>query len=434
MFLMALPVFSRIKKGRFADERGTPMPYEDAVKSAYIENRTRIDYNEAIHKDRKGNTFFTYLIRKLNNKPAKTTNPKGFEKRAIPQVVTVAEAADPGEIGGDVELVLGTGEADYLTVENNLAFDMATDETNHYTAFVRVKSKIDSETIVVEPVDPTDAIGKSAIVGVPISTKAYVTGDSFAQNSGSVSPIHNAVTVVDNVTQIHRTGYALSESSMKEDLYGPTERSEQREEKEILHAYKRESAMLFNGKKVIIKANANSSKIQRGYMQGFEYTLLQQGTSDEYDEWDYEAFLNHLALVFNPLLIDGEQTRRMCFYNQAARRKLTDLKNSKSWELIQNNEKFSKKLGVQGVDTLWTDSGVLDLYLHPIVNLKYNNLDEPYFMFFHPGYIEYKPYRTTQLKVGIQNNDVDGIKDEFITEETYIVYLPELHGVYRKAR
>jgi len=220
---------------------------------------------------------------------------------------------------------------------------------------------------------------------------------------------------------------------MKEDLYGDTERAEQRLEKEQLHAYKRESAMLFNGKKVIQKANTNASKIQRGYMQGFEYTLLKEGTSDEYDNWDYAAFLDYLAEVFDPLLIDGEQNRRMVFYNQAARRKLTDLKFSKSWEMEMGNKQF-EKLGIKGVDTLWTDSGILDLYLHPIVNLKYNNLNEPYFMLFHAGYIEYKPYRPTTLRVGIQNNDVDGIKDEFLTEETYLTYLPELHGVYRKAR
>lgn len=422
-----------ISEGAYSDI--TLVPYATAVDSGTIENRTNIDYKEAIHKDRKGVTFFTYVIRKFNSRPAKTSIVRGFEQRSVPFILqTNSNISSPASAADDpMNIVLKAGQVDFVVKENLLAFDFDADEANGYTAHVRVTAKVNSTTITVKPQDPTMKIGKSASVGVPADTIINVTGSAFKQNSDAEAPLTVMPTVVENVTQIQRDFIALSETAMTERLYGETERSRQRQVMEQIHAYKRENTMLFNGRKVLIKSSTSSDKIQKGIMQGFEYTILKNSPkNDQYDVHSYSRFLDFLAGVFDPLVLDGAQTKRMAFTNQAGRRMLTDLKMSQYGGVreIEPNKGF----GVSGVDTVYADSGTLDLFLHPIVNAKYKALNEPYFMVFHPAYVEYSSLRSTRLQAGIQNPQTDGVMDAMLTEETHQVYLPELHGIYRKVR
>ena len=409
------------------------MTYDDAVKSGNIRNRTNIDYNEAIHKDRMGSTFYTYCIRKFKSKPTKTSIARGFEERSIPFIVTTnAEITTQTVAGLPLQITLAAGHVDYIEEKNTLKLDIASDEANDYTNCVWVYSKDSSTQITVYAIDKTKYIGLSSGVPIPTATTVNITGSIFEQFAETVEPITALPTRVENVTQITRTGYKLSGTAETERLYGETERSRLRSIAERRQAYKRENTQLFNGAKVEVSSFDSTDGQHRGYMQGLEWTLTNYGQVTSYSAWDYAEFLDWLASIFNPLMLDGTQTKRMVFTNQAGRRKLTDLKHSHGWE---ENLSQVPKFGTVGVQELHTDSGVIDLYVHPLVNALKSSMSVPYFMAFHPAYIEYKPKtdRTQRLRVGIQNPSADGQMDEFLVEETAIVYLPELGGIFKSA-
>ena len=415
--------------------------YDSAVKSGIVDERVDIDYGNKIYKDRKGIAPLLYLTNTLSSRPARTTKIRGFEQRSPSRFVTPL-----ANFGANASTcTVKVSAEDYRSIQKYMTFNIhmtaGSVDPDHCTTSVYVDGKAISGSDYVLTLNAItfkpDGVTRAKIARdnsgtqfAAATTKLFRTGTLFGQNDRSVDPATHIPNVIENYTQIFRNHYELSDSVAMENMYAnETERNRLMEEARFEHLLGLEAALLFNGKGTLDTQTLNSS-LQRGYMQGLEYTLTQEGAvnyttysdpndfADAFDDWQYK--------LFSPKIIDGNQYKRLLLCNKAMRKHFSDLKLQKPGIEIGANGIY----GIDGIDTIKMDNGFsFDAILHPLVDEKYPDSDKPYGMALHLAYIEGRPYRNTRLKANIQYPDQDGAKDEFITEWTYLLYLPELHGV-----
>lgn len=412
---------------------GTFIPYDQAVKTGIISQRVDIDYGPKIYKDRVNVSPMLYIMDNMRSRPAKTTTIKGFEQRSYKRTVTATSAIVPaGSVNTANTLATVSLSADDVkSVQVNSTFEImfSGSITGNYTKYVYVYDKPTTTTIRLLPIDSTKAVRSAAGTDFPSGSKLWRTGSMFGQNDRSVDGVSTHVNVIENYTQIFRNPYELSESAKLENLYAnETERNRLMEEARYEHLLGIESALLFNGPKVL-NTQTSSSSVQRGYLEGIYYTITQNSGNhttysdpvdimDAFDDWQYG--------LFSPRIIDGNQFKRFLLCNKAMRKHFHNIKEQKPGIEIGPNGTY----GIPGIDTIRMDNGYeFDAYLHPMIDERYPDEDKPFGMALHLAYMEFRPYRRTKLNANIQYNDQDGIKDEFKGEYTYLMYIPELAGV-----
>lgn len=410
----------------------TFIAYDTAVKTGIIQERVDIDYGIKIYKDRVNIAPMTYIMDNLRSRPAKTTTVKGFEQRSAGRFVTAVGTfgSAANSANSPATLTLSSNEVKSIQVYQTFEITGTTIVGASYTKYCYVSAKPTSTTITLYPVDKTKILRPSNSLATWASgTKLFKTGTMFGQNDRSVEAVTNKVNVIQNVTQIFRNPYELSESARMENLYAnETERNRLMEEARFEHLLGIEAAHLFNGP-MVLDSETSTPTVQRGYMQGLEYDIKTNSPHytvyndpvdfmDAYDSWQFG--------LFSPRIIDGNMYKRFLICNKAMRKFFHNLKEQKPGIEIGANGTY----GIDGIDTIKLDNGYsFDAFLHPMVDEKYPDDDKPYGMALHLAYIENKPYRKTRLKANIQYNDQDGLKDEFLTETTHLMYLPELAGV-----
>lgn len=411
----------------YADVR-TTIALEDAVKSGIVNERVDIEVDTKIYKDRETEAPMTYLIETLKSRPTTTPSVVGFEQRAKPDVVTINGAISAPSVGAGISVTLVAGQRKFISINDTVEFQYTPDTANAFTAhgWVTAKSSGDANVMTVVPVQATKKLAKNS-GGIPDGTRIIITGNMYNQHSKSVTPTHILTNKVTNVTQIIRTGFELSRTAGKQRMFGESERSRNKHAKQLEHLASAEKTLLGNGAMEIIEQTQDNS-IQRGYMAGLKYQIannsdknLQYSNPDEF----LDAFDQWETKLFNRQIIDGVQRRRFALVNTATSNFFTWLKRERPGVDIEDNKSF----GIDGVQTIKTGNGKIDFYVHPYWDLKYNDAKKPFLMATHLAYIEHRPFQKTILRANIQDNDLDGTKDEWLTEFTYTLYLPELHGI-----
>lgn len=407
----------------------TVIALEDAVKSGIVNERVDIDVDTRIYKDRETNAPMTYLIETLKSRPANTPTVVGFEQRAKPDTVTInGSISAPSSAGDPITVTLTAGHRKFIALYDTLKFLYTPDTGNGYTAhgWVTAKSTNNANQITVVPTQSSKKLSKNSS-GIPDGVKIIITGNMYNQHSKSVTPTHILTNKVTNVTQIIRTGFELSRTAGKQRMFGESERSRNRHAKQLEHLASLEKTLLGNGAMEVVDQSQDNT-IQRGYMEGLFYTVKKNSDKNlQYDNPD--EFLDYFDVwetkLFNRQIIDGVQRKRFALVNTATSNFFTYLKRERPGVDISDNKSF----GIDGIKTIKTGNGVLDYYVHPYCDLEYSDPKKPFICAMHLAYIEHRPFQKTILRANIQDNDIDGTKDEWLTEFTYTLYLPELHGV-----
>lgn len=435
MFKILFFIYSFIMLYAFPSVYANLTEYGDAVKTGVFDQQIKIDYSDEIYTDKKLSARLLYILDMMGSKPAKTTVVKGFNKSMQDDILASASSAHGtnNTAGAEVTIELANASMkNQITERATLELDYV--PTTGFTNYVYVSSKDsssgtnDDRKVKVKPIDPAKKVGKDASANFPASTLVNVTGTWFEQHAASVKPVSFFPTVVENYTQIERTGYEYSETAAQEDLYTKgTLKNGLMEDARRDHLLKQEKTLLFNGPKYKKDIAAQTDTVQIGYMQGLIYTVKTESPNvKSYDvgAWEYDLFDEWQFNLFDPEL-DDEVGKRLLICNKAMRKFFTDLKKEKPGIEIAPNDTY----GIPGIQTVVTDYGSFDLMVHPRINARWPSKDNPFGLALHLDYMEYKPFRKTRLKTGIQNNDVDGAKDEFISEWTYLMYQPVYHGM-----
>lgn len=418
IFYYIQSIMGAILTVKFADIEGPIYAY-DQLMTGIIKDRTNFDAHEAIYKDREDIGFLTKLFRDSQKEKTTTNIGNYWEQRSRKRFTTAASSVPVGTgAGATVDIPLPPADASGITKNMTLTLRVILAQPTHTNDVIVIAKS--GNTITVKPNDKTKIIAP-----IPDGSKILVRGNSYAE--GTLS--NETPTVVlpkkyNFVTQLFKNNYKLSRTAKDQRMYGEDERARVRLETERDHLEDLEWSFLFNEAAVIEEATTDSN-IQRGTFAGIFRTFKNRGNWDSYDTFSYEVFRDFVTKkIFNPRRIDGKQKTRLCLINTAALNYCWQLNEDK--RIIMNPTDL---YGVDGVIRAQFANGTLDLFEHPDVN-DYYDVDKPFFSFLHMRYILERPFLQTLFQANIQPPNADGIEDQYITETSIMVAMPELGGGY----
>lgn len=416
--------------------------FQDAVKTGIISQRINVDYSEELYSDRPSvGGIFTILneLRK-RSKQALTSTVRGFEQREAPDIIITNGAVNPATDlnNPEVTFVLKSTPRYINACHKDQTVKLLINVTTGYSAEgVITYVDVATNTIKIKSIDAAKYLGKGAVGtygAIPDATRILITGNVNQENAGANDQPTILPSPVSNELQTIRDNYALSLEVQKQRMYGQNERTRLLESCRYRHQKNLPKTLLFNGSSSNVVQTATSTT-QIRYAAGIERQILDNSPKNvEYENAEdfYDAFDQFQFGLFDPMLVDGGQWVRFLGGNKAMRKFFTDLKRDKPGIEITDHPGYNTEFGISGVQKIKTDAGEFHLYVDPLIQQVYPNIDEPYGMALHLNYIEIKMMQDTMLRANIQNPDVLGAKDEFVTILSNLLYLPELHGIIRK--
>ena len=258
--------------------------------------------------------------------------------------------------------------------------------------------------------------GGTALASIPVDSPVRVIGKAYEENSTSPNVLSTKESVVYNYTQIFRTPIALSNTEDKAKLYGGKDRAYQRRKALIEHKRDIANAMYF-GK----KAMDTTGDAPRRTMGGLLSFLTQsQAFSEEGGGTPQLTYATFDEYVAQPAFRYGSKEKLLI-----AGPKLMTKINSWAIDDVLTDVSKDKTYGMR-VKTLVTSYGDLQVIYDPLL-AESGHAD--YGRVIDPENVRYCHLdgRDTKLKTNIQENDRDGIKDEYLTECSLEVRLPKTH-------
>ena len=411
--------------------------YENAIKTGSIaeDERVNLDVITPLYSDRPTAMGVLTVLDKLARNRTKTTTVKGHEERMRPQSLTIASALSPGAVANaTLTIPLAAGEAKHAYEGMTVKIMMSPANSNYQVEGYVTEVDTVANTVGVKPINPTKIFGKSGTASsVPSGTKLMIVGNWNAEFQKAVLQPTVKPNPVTNITQTLRNNFSVSLEAELERTYQVDEAVRLGNIAKYHHQTDVYKSLLFNGTKYQLSQSL-SQPTQKNYMGGLESYILGNSTRNmEYASTatiisDFDTFQTGL---FDLLLAEGTY-KRLAVCNKATRKHFTDLKKDRGWYIF-NNDAYMDIFGISGVKTVETDCGQFDLLVDGYVNEFYPNINEPYIMAIHPAYVCLKDFVKTKYRQYMQDNDVLGRMDEWVTIMSIIVFLSESCGVFRKA-
>lgn len=226
------------------------------------------------------------------------------------------------------------------------------------------------------------------------------------EREGSSAPVAKATVTVtkSNFTQIKRTPVHLSRTLSQVSLYGGDERPRLRRKAGAEHARDWEQVLLHSRKKEDTATAASAIRMAGGLDEHIVTNVLAvNGVLSESD------FLDFAGDTFRYKVDGGGGAKALL----AGRALLNTLANWGASKLVTDPTK-NGKYGF-AVQTYITPYGMLDVVYHPLLEEAY----EGFGYIVDMAGIWIRPLQRTILKTEIQDNDEDGMKDEYLTEQSY---------------
>lgn len=261
----------------------------------------------------------------------------------------------------------------------------------------------------------TRSYGETAASGTfAISGKLLCMGNAIMQGDGIPGEKYSIEAPQYNYTQIFRTPFSVTNTLDAMKLYGKKELAIQRVKKGIEHAISMEYAFLFGERKLDVggaqprTTTAGVLKFLTGTTNVFTKSLA---TTTEAD------FLTWCESIFTY----GSETKVvLCSPNFISF--VNTLAKGSNGQLNVSNGATSYGLAVM---EYVTPHGTLKLVKHPLLINGYAG----YGIVLDMEELKYRYLRDTTLLPNRQNNDVDGIVDEYLTEAGLELRCPKKHGL-----
>ncbi|MDO4581968.1 MAG: DUF5309 family protein [Bacillota bacterium] len=314
------------------------------------------------------------------------------------------------------ELLATWGEVDGATLAASTSLAVADGSIFRVNDVIKIPST--GEQMLV-----TAIAGNTLTVarGYGATAAANIADEAVVLNVGSAMPENSSQRVVKstketnayNYTQIFRTPIALSGTEAASRLNGGKDRNYQRRKASLEHKRDIARAMYYGERKEDV-SGATPRRTMGGLLQflGANSVAFDASTLPlTYRNFDLEVAQQAFRYGSeDKLLIAGPQLAAAI--NQWAEKKLvTDVKDNTHGIRVKN---------------LVTSYGDLKVVYDPLLE---GSIYGGYGFVIDPDNVRYVHLdgRDTKLNVDVQNNDVDGIVDEFLTECSLEVRLPKTH-------
>lgn len=253
----------------------------------------------------------------------------------------------------------------------------------------------------------------SAAASIAVDALVLKIGSSMMENSSAPAVITTKETNKYNYTQIFRTPVALSGTEIASKLYGGKDRAYQRRKKSLEHKRDIALAMYFGQRK-----EDTSGTAVRRTMAGLDYFMSQ--TVAFASSGSPLTWANFDRLVAQKVFSHGSREKLLI-----AGPKLASAINLWAIKKVVTNVDPAATYGMR-VKNLTTSYGDLKVIYDPLLADGYH---DGYGYVVDPDNIRYTYLdgRDTKLNTNIQDNDTDGVMDEYITECSLEVKLPETH-------
>ena len=352
--------------------------------------------NKVFQFDPAGSPMMRVITERSQTQPSKNTTIRWMEDAPVPTwfranatinssaTALVTSSDSSAIVPGDLLKVMSSGEVVRVTANNT--------STNTLT-IVR-------------------AFGGTA---ASIAANAWLLNLRGGAAEGDSSVDARATVKVEktNYTEIWKTSVELSRTITEVDHYGFTPRDYERKKAGELHALSIERSFLFGRKREDL-TGARPIRAAGGFD---EYVTTNRfavgGALNEADflDWVMDCFRYSVS---------PSRSRKLLICSREVQATIA------GWGLnkLTINDKARSVYGMEVTDYV-TPAGTLSLIPHRL--LENGAAGSAYLI--DPDGVFWRPLHATELQTNVQNNDVDGYKDQFLTEGSFQYVMDEAHGV-----
>lgn len=260
------------------------------------------------------------------------------------------------------------------------------------------------------------AFGETAGAALNINEELIIIGNVNEEMASAPGDAGGSPTAEYNFTQIFRTPFAVSNTANAVQVYGTGKLiTQEQKDKGVLHRIDMERAFLFGERKEDLTGD-HPKRETRGLLKFLSQNNLDVSSDGILTE---VIFNNWLEGIF----AYGSQKKTLL-----ASPRLISVISEWGRDKIQTVPAANAKYGLH-VTQYVSPHGELMIVKEPLFTGAYSG----YGTVLDMADIKYKPLegRDTSLKTNIQAPDVDGRRDEYLTEAGLQVKLPKHHGLIK---
>lgn len=278
---------------------------------------------------------------------------------------------------------------------------------------VRV-SNVSTNTLTV-----VRSVGPTAAAALLDNDDFLIIGNAYAEGANAGSEKSHQETYPYNYTQIVRTPYGVTGTETQTENYTGPDKPRLRAEKAIEHMIDIERTILFGERDIDTSSTDNPRRYTGGFLYYATSNVKDFGgvmTEAELEDWCEDLF--HYTGGSDTKFVAAAPTP-ISVLDQLAVARL---------QLVPRDQ----TLGMT-VKQFVTSHGNLMITKHRLLEDGYTTGDGygGYMLAVDPSKIGYRFLRNrdTKLRTDIQAPDLDGWKDEYLTEMGWVVMNPQVHGI-----
>ncbi len=299
-----------------------------------------------------------------------------------------------------VDILAGATAVDVTGAGSNPAYIFTVGDVVHNAATgenVLVTGITDTNTIAI-----ARAFGTTAAAAMTANDGLFIIGNVNEENSGARNTNTTRASKQSNYTQIFKTTIAVTGTEKASKLYGGSDLAFQRAKKGTEHALDIEKAMWFGEKKYDTSGTQGQPRRATGGVNEF---IVQSGAYTQ----NQGGVLT--APTFNTFLREGftyGNSTKMLFAGGLVIQALNEFSRG------QLNTKVGDTTYGVKISEWMTPFGTVNIVHNPLFTQDYAGT--AYLLDIECFKLRAMEGRDTTLRTNIQNNDVDGQVDEFLTE------------------
>lgn len=289
------------------------------------------------------------------------------------------------------------------------------------------KMRVATVTTGTETLTVLRAVGSTTVAALVDNDDLQIIGNAYWEGSLSGSEKSHIETYPYNYSQITRTPAGITGTEMNSENYTGPDRARLRMEKGIEHKIDLERTALFGERNIDTSGSAATNGTTNNplrYTGGLYYYLgtatnvKDAGgtlTEPELESWLQDVF-NHTGSSQSRLLLASPTV--ISVLDQLAAGRIMTSSGESTYGI-------AVKQWMTGHGTL---NIVKDRLLESGASLGYGYAGEAWALDVKKLRMRYLRNRNTQFHEDIQANDMDGVKDEYLTEAGWEIKNPLLHG------
>ena len=271
----------------------------------------------------------------------------------------------------------------------------------------------------------------------------FIVTDAQVEGSGSPDAFADDLEVAYNSAGIFKTPLEITGTLLNASLRGYSkELARIRMEKDKEHKMKKEKAFFFSRRiggittapaHTVDASSSNYIRTTHGIVPSIEdYNSGSNVLSRQFADFNYDAMVDDMTTMFADVNERGIKYAWAGAGYLAFFSKLSQAGFLKDTNIYLNPKSTVTKFGFN-VRELETPDGILKLVSSRMMTKTHGGLYTNSAVITDPESIQHVTYRASKYETAIQENDRDGIKDQYFSDEGLGITLPELNFMHKFA-